>query len=177
MTYYPPPPAPPAAPTSVTRNRWWKSLWFVALVAALVGVGIGAASAGGSGKPATQPAPTVTATVSATATVDVRSTVTAQPIVRKVIATRTKTRTITYTPPPKPAVGDGTYEVGVDIKPGQYRTDGQGDGSGCYWERDRNLSGAVNSIIANDNIDGPSIIEVNRGEYLQISGGCEWRRS
>ena len=55
-------------------------------------------------------------------------------------------------------------------------TDGKStDGSGCYFERERDLNGGVNSIITNDNFDGPTRIEVHRGEYLQVSGGCESR--
>lgn len=175
MTYYPQQPQwqPPQPPQPrPARPSWWKSLWFVALVAAIIGIGIGVGTASSTKKTAAKPGPTVTAT----ATSIVARTYTRTPIIQKVIATRTKTHTVTYTPPPKPAVNDGTYKVGVDIKPGQWRTDGHGNG-GCYWERDKNLSGSIYATIANDNIDGPTIIEVNTGEYLKLSGGCDWRRA
>lgn len=158
------------------KRPWWKALWFVGLIALIVGAGIGAASASGSGgTPKAAPAPTVTATATttATATATVEATVTAHPVVKKVIATKTRTITVTYTPKPKRAVSDGTYKVGRDMKPGEYRTT---DHRECYWERDSNLSGSLGSIIANDNIDGPTSIEVNNGEYVKFAGGCEWRR-
>lgn len=143
----------------------------------VAGVSVGVL-AGCSGSPA--PAPTVrvttTATATETATATVEATVTATPTVVKTIATRTHTVTVTYTPKPKPAVSDGTYKVGTDIKAGEYRT-ADSSGTHCYWERDSNLSGSLDAIIANDNIDGPSIIDVNRGEYVKFSGGCDWRRS
>lgn len=116
--------------------------------------------------------PTVHVTTTATATVTAHATVTSTPVIRKVIATRTRTMTVTFTPKPKHAINDGTYRVGQDITPGDYRTTGSGD---CYWERDSNLNGGVDSIIANDNIDGPTIIHVNIGEYLKLDGGCVWR--
>jgi hypothetical protein len=147
----------------------------------IVGLIIGIASASGaSGKTKTVAGPTqhvtttATATATATETATVLATETLKPTVVKTVATRTRTATVTYTPAPKKAVGDGTYEVGVDIKPGDYRTKGESE---CYWERDGNLSGKISAVIANDNIDGPTIIHVNSGEYLKLSGGCKWRRS
>ena len=53
--------------------------------------------------------------------------------------------------------GDGTWEVGVDIEPGRYRTD---PGDGCYWARLRQRGGAVGSIIDNNNARGSQEIVV-----------------
>lgn len=159
------------------------------LVLGLIIGGAAGASGSGKGKSSAVAGPTVTVTTGATVHATVTEvittiepvpqfrTITEKPTVVKVIATRTHTLTVTYTPPPKPAINDGTYKVGVDIKAGQWRTNGHGGEGGCYWERDSNLSGSLDSIIANDNIDGPTIIEVNDGEYLELSGGCDWRRS
>jgi hypothetical protein len=58
------------------------------------------------------------------------------------------------------------------VHPGTYRTRG---GSGCYWQRLRNLSGGLNSILANDNPVGPvvvTILKTDRGFDSQSCG--EW---
>jgi hypothetical protein len=44
--------------------------------------------------------------------------------------------------------GDGTFQVGRDIQPGTYHTEG---GSSCYWEKNTGLD----DIIDNDNASGP----------------------
>jgi len=43
--------------------------------------------------------------------------------------------------------GPGQYLVGRDIAPGRYYAD---PAYGCYWERQRGLSGSLSDIIAND---------------------------
>lgn len=78
-------------------------------------------------------------------------------------------------PPPAPAgpattFGTGTYEVGVDIKAGTYtctateRIDG-------YWQRSKDASGELESIIANDNIDtgAKAIVKVNAKEFFKVN--------
>lgn len=45
--------------------------------------------------------------------------------------------------------GDGTWEVGKDIKAGTYKTIVPADSIGGYWERDKDLNGGINSIIDN----------------------------
>jgi hypothetical protein len=70
---------------------------------------------------------------------------------------------------------DGTYLVPEDIRPGLYQTDGHGDGTGCYWETDRNLSGDFNAIVSNDNIDGPTTIQLGSNvRAFKVNGGCLW---
>ncbi len=121
---------------------------------------------------------TATATESATESVTVSATITEKPTVVRTIATKTRTRTVTYTPPPKPAISDGTYKVGTDIRSGEWRTNGGGeDGLGCYWEQDKDLSGSIYSVINNDNITGSAIVQLYDGQYFKISGGCDWRRT
>jgi hypothetical protein len=47
--------------------------------------------------------------------------------------------------------------VGRDIQPGKYHTDG---GEGCYWEK--NTGGSdIDSIIDNDNVDGPVTLNID----------------
>jgi hypothetical protein len=43
--------------------------------------------------------------------------------------------------------GPGKWHVGTDIAPGRYFTDPT---EGCYWERQRGLSGTPSEVIAND---------------------------
>jgi hypothetical protein len=52
---------------------------------------------------------------------------------------------------------DGTFEVGSDIQPGKYHTEG---GSGCYWEKNNGGSG-IDAIIANDNASGPVTLVID----------------
>ncbi len=59
---------------------------------------------------------------------------------------------------PAPAIpGDGTYQMGVDIQPGTYRSQG---GDSCYWERLRGLSGSSADIIANGAGTGPQVVQI-----------------
>lgn len=71
---------------------------------------------------------------------------------------------------------DGTYVVGTDLKPGLYKTSGQSDTSNqlpsCYWERDRDLSGAASSIIANDNVKGPTTVQISASDKAFKTSGC-----
>lgn len=80
---------------------------------------------------------------------------------------------------PLTTFSDGTYEVGVDVEPGRYKTPGSG-GSGifesCYWERASNDSGEFSAIKANDNITGPGSITVKSGEFVKTNGGCVWTK-
>ncbi|MFD7710709.1 hypothetical protein [Streptomyces sp. NPDC059786] len=68
--------------------------------------------------------------------------------------------------------GDGTFEVGKDVKPGTYRTTGNTDGM-CYWERAKDASGEMDSLIANDNVTGTSYVTVVAGDKLFKSTDCE----
>ncbi|MFJ3878327.1 hypothetical protein ACIPW5_12795 [Streptomyces sp. NPDC090077] len=70
--------------------------------------------------------------------------------------------------------GSGTFQVGSDLQPGTYRTTGN-KGLGCYWERAKDASGEVESIIANDNVVGTSYVTVQAGDKLFKSTGCnDW---
>lgn len=86
--------------------------------------------------------------------------------------------------PAKPAgpltqFGDGTYEVGVDVTPGRYKTPGSG-GEGiwesCYWERAENDTGDFGSIISNENLQGPGTVTLKKGEFFKTNGGCKWTK-
>lgn len=118
----------------------------------------------------------MTQTATATSTLTEESTVTEKPTVVKTIATRTRTHTVTYTPPVKIAFSDGTFRVGSEIKPGTYHTDPPADG--CYYEEDSSTTpGDIDSIITNDNITGPTTIDIGSDVKVFTSqGGCDWVR-
>lgn len=68
---------------------------------------------------------------------------------------------------------DGTYKVGVDIIPGEYKFT-QTSEYGGYIERASDSSMDTDSIISNDltSEKGQSTyVTVNEGEYLKIQGG------
>ncbi len=65
--------------------------------------------------------------------------------------------------------GDGTWVVGEDIEPGVYRNEG---GTSCYWERLSGLSGEFGDIIANDNPDGPAVVEIASSDTAFSSQRC-----
>ncbi|KUO18950.1 hypothetical protein [Streptomyces dysideae] len=70
--------------------------------------------------------------------------------------------------------GDGDFQVGTDIKPGTYRTTGNSDGL-CYWERAKDSSGELDSLLANDNVTGTSYVTVKATDKIFSSSGCgDW---
>jgi hypothetical protein len=81
---------------------------------------------------------------------------------------------------PKPAgVTAGTYQVGIDIRPGRYKTQGAPPGSVtdiCYWGRLKNDSGEFSAVIANELFQGNGVLTTKRGEFLKLTGDCVWQR-
>jgi hypothetical protein len=69
-----------------------------------------------------------------------------------------------------PHFTDGTYKVGSDIQPGTYRT--RVASSGCYYERMRDFTGGFDSILANDNTDGPAIVTILPTDVGFTSNRC-----
>lgn len=65
--------------------------------------------------------------------------------------------------------GDGTYEVGTDMKPGRYKTDGA---TGCYYAV---LNSTDSSDIAdNGNPDGMAYATVRQGQYFETARCADW---
>ncbi|WP_406499200.1 hypothetical protein OG936_31045 [Streptomyces sp. NBC_00846] len=166
-------PVPPALPPrKPSRGKAWLTHGAVGLVALLIGTGIGSsgeadadAKASGSAKPG--PTVTVTETAKARPAPTVTKTVTAKPKAPK------------KTAPAGPATsfnGDGEYLVGEDIAAGTYRTTGPDSSFGCYWERAKDASGEFGSIIANNNLNGPGRVTLNKGEYFKTNRCAEWKR-
>jgi uncharacterized protein (DUF2141 family) len=81
-------------------------------------------------------------------------------------------------PPPAAAgIGDGTWLVPADIKPGTYAVTVPGDSNGCYWQRSRNAEGDLDSILANDNVapGGHVIVTIAPSDKAFTSTGCgDW---
>jgi hypothetical protein len=145
------------------------------VTAFLTVVGLGAAAIEGSPAAETaaaSPQPTVTVTAPAEPGAEV--TVTAPPVT--VTKPAPPAKTVTQAPPEAAAAidGDGTYEVGVDIKPGKYKTVG---GEGCYWARLSNLDGGFEAIIANEFSNGRQTVTVKKSDRGFKTSGCgEWTK-
>ncbi|NUV60431.1 hypothetical protein G6W55_12125 [Streptomyces sp. CAI-85] len=143
-----------------------------AAVALFVGVGIGAGGGesepGGTTDAKAAPQPTVTVTETAPG---------------KAAPAPTVTETVTARPKKTEAAGpattfsgEGEYLVGEDIKPGTYKTAGPEGEFGCYWERAKDASGEFEAIIANNNLEGPGRVTLNKGEYFKTNRCGEWKR-
>ncbi|MFE6285918.1 hypothetical protein [Streptomyces sp. NPDC057877] len=70
--------------------------------------------------------------------------------------------------------GSGDFQVGSDVQPGTYRTTGNTDGL-CYWERAKDASGELDSLLANDNVSGTAYVTVKATDKLFKSSDCgDW---
>lgn len=80
----------------------------------------------------------------------------------------------TEPPPVFRTFGDGTWEVGVDIKAGTYRL--REPAFFCYWARLRGFDGSLGDIIANENLaDAFGVVTIRSGDAGFESSGCdEW---
>lgn len=73
---------------------------------------------------------------------------------------------------PGPArIGEGTFIVNEDIRPGRYKARASGGGS-CYWARLRDDSGEADSIIANSITDGSAVVTVRSSDGAFETSGC-----
>ncbi len=69
---------------------------------------------------------------------------------------------------------EGTYKVGTEIKPGDYRTLTTSD-YGCLWERLRGTSGDTGDTISNEYGEGQMRMTVKPSDkYIKFFGDCEW---
>jgi hypothetical protein len=93
-----------------------------------------------------------------------------------VASSETKGESIPVEPEPTEdpnTVKPGTYLVGTDIQPGiYYGITGTGTFDSCYWERKSDLSGELDSIIANENAIGQYYLEVIDSDYA-LETACE----
>lgn len=70
---------------------------------------------------------------------------------------------------PKTSFSDGIYQVGVDIQPGVYKTEGVGDS--CYYARLSSLAGPDN-IIDSNIVNGPATVEILTTDKGFRSSSC-----
>lgn len=171
-----PPAQPPTGTTASARRKAWLTHGATALVALVFGAVIGGGGESADTADSAQPAPAVTVTRTSAA-------VTPEPAVT---VTETVKQTVTAKPkptkkpgPPTTIDGDGQYLVGEDIQAGTYKTAEPEDddfGLGCYWARNKNASGELGAIIANDNITGQTRVTVRKGEYFEAKGCDKWAK-
>lgn len=76
--------------------------------------------------------------------------------------------------------GDGTFLVGTDAAPGQYRTTVPTTSILCYWERLSDTTGELDDIIANGNAKPgtQAVVTIEEGDRAFRSEGCGlWQRA
>jgi hypothetical protein len=164
----------PRKPRSRAATIGWSILGGVVLftVGAMAG-NAGAGSPSATSLAAGVPTPTVTVTAAGEPGAEV--TVTAPAVT--VTKPAPPAKTVTAKPPQASAAiaDDGIYEVGVDVKPGKYKSSG---GSGCYWARMSSLDGELDSIITNSLSDGPQVVTIKKSDKAFKTAGCgEWRKT
>jgi hypothetical protein len=72
-------------------------------------------------------------------------------------------------------IGEGTHLVGQEMPPGRYRT--RASAVGCYWARLGGTSGDPSEIHANENNNGPAIVDISEGDNAFTSHRCApWTR-
>jgi hypothetical protein len=72
--------------------------------------------------------------------------------------------------------GDGTFIVGHDVKAGTYKSSTPDSGN-CYWARLRDDKNTLNSIIANNNSSGQSVVTIRPSDAIFEDSGCnDWVR-
>lgn len=140
--------SPPAEPVQVhvihKRRRW---PWVIAVILAFwIGTAVGAQMSEALKSEATEP----------------------------VSAVEPDAATVTEEDSPEPGTipGSGTFIVGVDVKPGTYRTQG---GDDCYWARSKGTSGDLRDVIANDIPGGPAVVTIKSSDGGFKTSGCgDW---
>ncbi|HKN45082.1 MAG TPA: hypothetical protein VJW23_14295 [Propionibacteriaceae bacterium] len=73
-------------------------------------------------------------------------------------------------PGPKTQVGDGTYDVGTDIAPGRYHTNGNGSQPGYAKITNTKTGSDVDTIF----VKGPGYVTLKNGQTVQFLGAGEW---
>lgn len=72
---------------------------------------------------------------------------------------------------PLTSFGPGTWEVGVDVAAGKYKTTG---GAQCYWARLQANDGSFGDIIDNGLGAGPQTVTIRDGEYFETQRCADW---
>ncbi len=143
-------------------HRWPLWPWLVLTVAGVVVTAVAAIVGTVAGSDSTDGEPPAATRVTVTATQ---------------FETKTVTETVTATPSsgPLPEFSDGLFQVGVDVQPGTYRTEGPNGSNegGCYWSR----TSPRGDLIENGVVNEPGTVTIQSGERIDTAGCLPWRRS
>jgi len=66
--------------------------------------------------------------------------------------------------------GEGMYKVGRDIDAGEYKVTPEEGAISSYLEVAKNSSGALDSIVSNDNFQAEKYITIKDGQYIKLVG-------
>jgi hypothetical protein len=161
------PPGGPSGPVAVQQKpkKAKRFGWPTVIITGVVALGLGTIIGSSGDDTATTAKPDPTVTVPQTPKAEPAPTATKAPEAKK-----------TTEPDSKSTMNEGTYEIGVDAKPGRYKTQVSESSPGCYWARMKDDSGGLNSIIANDNVNpGARVsITVKQGEFFKSDGCGTW---
>ncbi|MFF9811669.1 hypothetical protein ACF1G5_42490 [Streptomyces coeruleorubidus] len=180
-----PPPLPPEPPKPAkSRTNLVIMGSAAAAIAAIVITGVAVANSDGSDEADATPAPTITVTETAemtdqeildksmeileSAEADVDAGIEPDVTIPAVEETEEEPEG------PLTSIDEGTYLVGEDVKAGSYKTSGPSDGM-CYWARNKDDSGELKAIIANDILKGPGRVTLNKGEIFETNGCDTWQ--
>lgn len=75
---------------------------------------------------------------------------------------------------------DGTYEVNIDVNAGTWKATVPSDSLGCYWEREKDETGSMDSILANDTVSagGHATVTIKKSDKAFKTQGCgTWTRT
>ena len=135
------------------------------IITAVVALGVGGIVGGSGDGTATTAEPNATVTATETAEAEPAPTASEAPTTKK-----------TSEPESESTMEEGTYEIGVDAEPGQYKTQVPESSSGCYWERTKDDRGDLDSIIANDNVNAGAraSVTVKDGEFFKSNSCGTW---
>lgn len=90
----------------------------------------------------------------------------------KIIGTAKKSSDVSAIKPKDGKYSDGMYKVGKDIAPGEYKVyldENASLGMG-YVEVSKDSTHTINSIIANENIQGDMYQTLKKGQYVKLQG-------
>jgi len=157
-------PIPVQQPPKKAKRFGWPTVIITAVVALSLG-GIVGGSGDGTATTA-EPNPTVTVSQTVTGTAEAKP------------ASKAPSPKKTTEPGPERTMEEGTYEIGVDAKPGRYKTRVPEDSSGCYWEKLKDDSGGLNSVIANGEVNagGRVSITLKHGQFFMSEDCGTWKR-
>ena len=135
------------------------------IITGVIALGVGVVIGSSGDDTATTAKPNATVTVTETPKAESAPSATKAPETKKATELNSKS-----------TMDEGTYEIGVDAKPGRYKTQVPESSPGCYWARMKDDSGGLSSIIANDNVSPGALVSitVKQGEFFKSDGCGTW---